>query len=1064
MVLTRSPHPDESSIAPLVARGVLGCTFSLSVPSEVAAAAERSGLRPLFAQAALFSLFDGAKTLGSASAIGAEAFAALSANLDRDQAIQVHAAIDGISSNLALRTKVSYRTAAADAIALSGSWARIHAAIARHLDADGTISLASLRQGFAAMVAAGTISVHGQTSGPAAAFDAFLRAASFLLSRRTPSLSSTDQANRFSLRARPPEGMPMHVTLAASGAGKMRTVARTTPLHEILGGSLAGFERDRFIHLVLQEIDDEPPRSVPRLVVSSQSRDAAAAPRPLRLAALPGGPRSLALALTPELAAAPKANELLASNLLSAQLMSLGHVGIWAADDVVLPDPDGAPSLESLPLVEDPAAPIWQDRVAPEKYWYAPAFTLAQPQPSEDPGSASFLFTFRRAGVTVGRGLSIGLDATVRFTLEQTVPDATSAALSAAGNPAASPVPLGNLSAMLLVPFRDEDTGETRTQTFAADVQQRGNAIVATVDLLNDWARLCYGALAYPGFQAQPARLAVSYAYRAYTPIADGRPELLYGGKISSLQLLAHADKLPATVDRPVFLASNRTVHLPTAVLKLRPEARLGRGGPAAAMRGTLRVIHSLPAERVAGTSRSASEFVGEHRPVIAAQPNTIGVHPAVVVGPLLGGVIRHNRYAVRSLVQEVNLDTSYPCNKFGALYRQESQENSGTTAAVGCQDALRLGEVTPRLYEEIPELTTPRYRVLRSLQQPGRFLLHPTSFRITRYGPSEPEDRAYRPVILVYATLDPSPEKNRYFFTATLQADVPYFLRQALLDRLASYTPQDRTALLDLPTAPSVQAVPTYRWAVPDAMGEPEVLAGWDSFQVSISTGLADALTMATVIQTSGLTGSVTFTLPDDSSFSSSLVIDTGVVGPWDKGPVQITVSNGSATLTNRIEQPVSLTELVVGATTQRIPIDTTLAPGGATKITTAASPSNNLYVIYSVAQGKLTLQQLDVFVEDLTAQVLFVNLVNYANHGLTSLALALRLGGSAAVHRVDISENQTTSVNVTFPLDTYLQSQVIEFQVTKMDTAGAVSTTPWISWNLSQGMVIDITWERIQ
>ena len=56
--------------------------------------------------------------------------------------------------------------------------------------------------------------------------------------------------------------------------------------------------------------------------------------------------------------------------------------------------------------------------------------------------------------------------------------------------PTASPVPLGNLSVLLSIPFRDEQTSELHRQSFAATVEQSEDTINVSVELLNDWVRL----------------------------------------------------------------------------------------------------------------------------------------------------------------------------------------------------------------------------------------------------------------------------------------------------------------------------------------------------------------------------------------------------------------------------------------------------------------------------------------------------------------------------------------------------------------------------------------------
>jgi hypothetical protein len=76
----------------------------------------------------------------------------------------------------------------------------------------------------------------------------------------------------------------------------------------------------------------------------------------------------------------------------------------------------------------------------------------------------------------------------------------------------------------------------------------------------------------------------------------------------------------------------------------------------------------------------------------------------------------------VRTMVRSESVPLSVPCGTFGNLYLERGA--NGTLTAVGCQDSLKLGETSTKAFQEIPELRDPAFRVWRSLQQPGRYLL----------------------------------------------------------------------------------------------------------------------------------------------------------------------------------------------------------------------------------------------------------------------------------------------------------------------------------------------------
>jgi hypothetical protein len=882
-------------------------------------------------------------------------------------------------------------------------------------------------------------------------FDGFMRVASFLLERLTPELAQADDGNHYVLRARPHPAMALDaaVTLGDSSEG---SIELTTPLAAVLGHALDGYDRSAHLQLYAPQGGSSSLsgyQPVDRRVRRVQPDPSTRGPASLQLAAIGNSLSSVSHAMTPVTTSKLNAHLLLNNGLLN--------------DLVVGPiNGDGGERPRRLPVVADQAAPLWPDRVDAGQFWYAPAITLVEPAPDADPASSPFLFTFSRVGVTAGPNPSIGLEGVARFTLRARVSRETAAALTERGNPAAEMVPLDGLSVALELPFRDSETGQARSQHFPARVERHGNEIVATVELINDWVRLCYGALAYPDFQTEPARLSVAYSFPAYVPIPINNTWITFGGKIALTPLVRTPVDLPMVIEQPIFCFEDTTVYLPQGQLRYAREARATSTGDRSTRRpgiaATLSGAATVATMTAVATEVAATTF----------QPSVLVSRPELELATNVADFIRRVDYAIQTIVRDERATALLPCSSLGGLYVQEATDG---TVAVGCQDALRLGETDYRQYDEVVELRSDCYRVYRSLQQPGRFLVAPTAYRVTRYGPDEGSDRAYRPVILVFATLDPVPANNRYYFRATLQPDIPSATRRELADQLVAFTPHARRPQLDYPTEPFVGASIVYTWAVPAEVAEPEVVQSWDGFQVGISTDLPNALTLMRLIERDGVTGSAVFTLPDGQSLSSSLTIDSRVCGPWDGGPIEVTLAGSQASLRNRIEASVNVFELLTwpraeqrGAR-QRVRVDAALAPDATTTIT-LPGPAGEAEVVCTVDPQPLRLEELNIFVEDVTTNVLFVNLVSYANHDLRELAVAARVRGTEHVYQVSLAEAETAALTLTLPLTTYLTEQILELRVTKSFTDERQSqTTPWMTWDLaSLGTSISLTWELIQ
>jgi len=318
--------------------------------------------------------------------------------------------------------------------------------------------------------------------------------------------------------------------------------------------------------------------------------------------------------------------------------------------------------------------------------------------------------------------------------------------------------------------------------------------------------------------------------------------------------------------------------------------------------------------------------------------------------------------------------------------------------------------------------------------------------------------------VILIYALVAEKPEDSRYFFAATVEPDVPDSMRRELLASLESLSPSGVSPALDFPTDPVVQATTTFAWAVPDGVETPQVSQVWNGFQVSVSTDLLHGVFLKELVEHSGLNGSVSFALADGSRLQAQVALDTHVVGPWEGGPLEVGHQAQTITVTNRIAQAVDVGDVIVeqSSLTKRLPVGARLE-AGEKRVLEAGIVADDAWAESTVSEAA-TLAELDVFEEDVTANVIFINQVNYENNGLSKLAVRLRLPNREHVDEKEIGPVETLTFEVTFPLTTYLDAQVVEFQVVKTLSDGAVENTPWKQWDITAlGSAIGLTSQLI-
>jgi hypothetical protein len=1088
LLLSRQPRPEDDTIQPLIQQGVLAFELGLTVAAAAIDALKCShaaDYQPLFVREAVFQLTTQDTppvVFTSASGSGNNARAALSVTLDRPHTLDVLAALDGNPGALRVQGHISYRVATADqTVRLVGSWAAIHDSL-RSSNPSGQFSRTELGAAFDRLLQTNLITVFRVGAGgreervqnpdAAALFGSFLRASSVILRRETLELDPEAADNRYSLRPRPHDSFSLDYRQTLTGAG-LKTIDLTAPLEQVLGGALEGLSRSQYIHLVAPTSGGGTVAAPPRRFKISRSnsrfaRDGNGA-APMQLAAMDGSVRSLALAMQPDTQSTIAAHALLHSDLVQAKTSVAGGK-YWQVDDARL---ELAPAkVASLPVVDESAGVVWRDRTTPNLYWYAPVFELVQPNASSDPQSSPFLFTYERTGATPTRP---ALSGTVRFRLQQKMGAAIQSDWQAAGKPAIRPVPIRNLSIALQLPFRDEKDGNLKVHSLQAIVTQTGNSVDATINLSNDWVRLCYGALAYPNFQPQPARLSVSYAYHAYVPLYAEEAILTYGGKAAYTPVL-YSTMREEVATKPYFDAAAATYHFPAGEVRLKQEALRLTAAVRSPVEAESRSLALSGAVAVANrpavvgaiarpTVQSQIEVgaIAAARPVVDAP---VKLPPVVARPPLeqtidLPQVIARTRYAVQTLVSQEQVPLLYPCRSLGNLYQEKI---GGGTTAIGCRDTFQLGQTLYQQYEEIPELAQALYRVYRSLPQPGRFLVLPACYRITRYAPGM--IRAYKPDILVYSTLDlANPLNNSVTFQAALQPDIPFYARRELLSRLSSYA---SNPTLVYPT--EIECELEYVWTVDSRIRATiNAVRTPDSFQIGISTDPVSTPLLKTILEISGIFGNVRFKLPDGSTLQSSLAMElTNITGPWIPGAIEPTLTDGSVRLVNRIEQEVAVSDLVIYQGTgvrQRLPVEAQLPAAGSRSVPVPAGVTE-AYPVYSVPTGTAAaLEEIRRFAEDIEANVIFAVVVNYANYGLKGLEIRARIRGIPGEYPVPLSGNPPVGeLKLLLPLTTYLSSPMLQFQVTKQFESSQ-STTAWIDWDLSRnGYLISLDWQMLQ
>ncbi len=705
-------------------------------------------------------------------------------------------------------------------------------------------------------------------------------------------------------------------------------------------------------------------------------------------------------------------------------LFASGHLARPAVTDLRLDDLVVGQPPRPMPLVTDLDAPFWVDVDDTSVGWYAPAFTLTDPAADTAAGDPSFRFTFERRGVTAAG--QPALFATIRLGLRASRSLETDAALAAAAITRHQSVELDGLAVHLAIPFVDADSGQTKQHLLAGVVGAPVDGVrLIEFSLAGDWVRLAYGALARPGFQSEAAQVEVAYHFAGAFERAEN-PVPVFGSKVAAVPILTRSASAKAS-----------GVHLVREDLNV----RAGR-----------RNLVKLTKERKATTIATP----GMVRPM---STTVLSIRPDIVVPEPPPAELGRRTYARRR-----SLPLLVDCAANGHLYLDATGH---PPRAVGCADALQLGTVQYRIFEPLPALSTTRYDVDRSVSQPDRYLLRPTTYRIGRREPDS-EGPGREPLVLLYANLAAAdPAANRVVFDATLLPDVTPAERASLTARLRASSP--RGVELLLPTdVDHTDLVWQWNVMVPDTEVVAMVLPG-GGVRATFSTSITYWPLLRSQLETGGVAGSAAFELDDGSRILLALELDLRhLTGPFHAGPVEAVRRNGDIRLVNRLESDVAVSSVLVVAedgTITTTAIEQVLAPGA--DLTADLSGTGGTVVVAHDPIGRVpvVLDEIRSYVENVETTVAFVNLINLDNHDLSGIEVDARIAGTGPDRRLVLTTDESVGeATFVLPLTRHLAGPQLEYQVTTVDGSGTRTTSDWTTWDLARdGVVISLMWQDI-
>ncbi|MEE3950223.1 hypothetical protein [Bacillus wiedmannii] len=405
------------------------------------------------------------------------------------------------------------------------------------------------------------------------------------------------------------------------------------------------------------------------------------------------------------------------------------------------------------------------------------------------------------------------------------------------------------------------------------------------------------------------------------------------------------------------------------------------------------------------------------------------------------------------------------PCSTMGKLYQHIYDTN---IIEIGCKDPNRIGQIIRSPYEEMIELgNTDFYRIFRNKQDIDRYLVIPNSYRIGLYSLADGATKAYHPNILIQSVVDNSnPVDIKFLFKIMLLPDIPLYIRKELEAKLHLVSSHP---IIEYPTQKDFNYNVNIE-ELKDVAATKQSVA----LHLTLPLTLQRALLLRDSLYSASTYGKVRFESEEGVTFESTIILELKhLTGPWAGGPVEITLTEEQVKLTNKVQQAINITSLLVNNSSSeltRIPVSIILEPSASEVVPLSNTPSD-IYPVYSLvpARDVPLPDELRRYIDDVYTTIKFLDLINHQNHNIQQLELTVRvkmLGTSSEVYNVPLAGNPLTgNLTIVFPLTQFSQESSIEFQVKITLISGEIRTTNWIEWKiLINSNVVSLTWEMIE
>lgn len=364
-------------------------------------------------------------------------------------------------------------------------------------------------------------------------------------------------------------------------------------------------------------------------------------------------------------------------------------------------------------------------------------------------------------------------------------------------------------------------------------------------------------------------------------------------------------------------------------------------------------------------------------------------------------------------------------------------------------------------VYEELTELAHAHYRILRDLRCDNSFLVLPERYCITRTEAGEAH--AYEPALSYFGATEASSTAGGLLrLNARVMPNMTRVERHQMMEtlrRVAHGEPQVQyPSEVECGVTCHVRASGSPPRAVVEGARVTRDAAG---FHVTLTTDAAGSPSFQDQLVGVGVFVDLHFEMEDRTILVSQIEINPQrSSGPWLGGPLEERREGDTVVLTNRIEHPLWIWEILVGSparTAKIYAIGERLSPGETTRVR-GVDPGQVVFPVYE--QRSLGVRAGSHHPHQESRSVVFVSSTNLHALGAKYLLIESRLEGSNEAPSICLSEKESVrEVEYLLSPEQDLDEVILEFRVSAYSSQGEIEEGHWQQRHLQGfGNIIEI------